>query len=146
MWFDAAACPTKASRGITAPRLHRTFIDPSPLGSDTGRTVMPTTAPAPGGRPTSSGGSRPATSLAATATPDPWPPWVGFLQGTFTDSSPVPSHGCPMVIANAKASQGGSFMSKVSADPQGGSGAVTVVTVVHAPACHFCDDAETVLT
>ena len=37
-------------------------------------------------------------------------------------------------------------MSDVSADPQGGSGAVTVVTVVHAPACHFCDDAETVLT
>ena len=36
-------------------------------------------------------------------------------------------------------------MSDMSAGPSGGSGSVTVVTVVHAPACHFCDAAETVL-
>lgn len=36
-------------------------------------------------------------------------------------------------------------MSDISAGPSGGSGSVTVVTLVHAPACHFCDAAEAVL-
>lgn len=67
------------------------------------------------------------------------------LQRTFTQKPQVPRSDVTMLITkDAKVvPDRRNSMNHAGASP--GQSVRTVVTVVHSPACHFCDDAQTVL-